>query len=70
MGYHVEFKEEGTEAWVKVCLRFMYTQIDVYLNILISAKHVHTFFIHYKKTSFCSRPKTRKSEELNLWSLD
>lgn len=40
MGYYVEYKEEGTETWVKVCLR---------PDIFILAKHVHILFIDYKK---------------------
>lgn len=60
MGYHVEYKEEGTEAWVKVCLIFICTQIYVYLNIFISAKHVHTFFIHYKKIFLLFQAKDKE----------
>lgn len=24
MGYYIEYKEEGTEAWVKVCCKLKY----------------------------------------------
>lgn len=61
MGYYVEYKEEGTEAWVKVCLRLDYVHFSKTCS--------YTFF-YTKISSFCSRPKTRKLEGLNLWSVD
>ena len=62
MGYYVEYKEEGTEAWVKVS------------DILLCSMSWHPLFLGlvnlHSVACYYFRPKRRKSEAPSLLFLD